>query len=318
MLPVGPRVSTDPCQVIGAVNATRIGSSSLGSNPPSGSHACRVHEARSSDDRRGGGPRPALAGSDSDRRAMTSSQPRTTHPVHDPSELSGVYDAWHESLQAEDLGESPWQQLVRRHIGTLEGADVLEIGCGRGGLAAWLVQRNPRMYLAADFSGSAVSAASRNESARRAAFVEADIQRLPHPDSSFDLVVSCETVEHVSEPSAAIRELSRVLRPGGRLFLTTPNYLSTLGLYRAYLRVRGRPFSEEGQPVNNLTWVPRTMSWVRSAGLRPQLVDSCGHYVLLPRRNPIPMRFLDGPRPVLKWLAQHQLIVAEKAHSHRR
>lgn len=228
------------------------------------------------------------------------------------SELPGVYDAWHDSHTAEDLGESPWQKLVRRHIGPLGGKDVLEIGCGRGGLANWLVQGDPHLLVAADFSTSAVSAASRKPMAGPVTFAVADVQRIPHPDESFDIVVSCETVEHVLQPATAVKELARVLRLGGRLLLTTPNYLSSPGLYRAYLRARGRPFSEEGQPVNNLTMVPRTMSWLRSAGLQPRLVDSSGHYLLLPHRNPIPMGFLDGPKPLLKWAAFHQLIVATK------
>lgn len=234
-----------------------------------------------------------------------------------PSELSGAYDAWHESHKPADAGESPWHRLVRRHVGPLDGSDVIEIGCGRGGLARWLVQRGPRRYIAADFSISAVSTASRDGSAGSALFSVADIQRIPHPDHCFDVVISCETVEHVSEPTTAIEELARVLRPGGRLLLTTPNYLGTMGLYRAYLRARRRPFTEEGQPVNNLTLVPRTMSWLRGVGLRPHLVDARGHYLLLPRRNPIPIGFLDGPKPALKWLAFHQLIVAEKPlHPH--
>jgi SAM-dependent methyltransferase len=47
---------------------------------------------------------------------------------------------------------------------------------------------------------------------------------LPYPDGTFDLVVSMDVVEHVSEPLPWLRELVRVVRPGGSLFLTTPNY----------------------------------------------------------------------------------------------
>ena len=233
----------------------------------------------------------------------------------DLAELSSAYDAWHDSLEPDDDGDSPWHQLVRNHIGPLDGADVLEIGCGRGGLAGRLVQRRPRLYLAADFSRSAVLTASRRCGSGLSAFSTSDAQRLPHPDRAFDIVVSCETIEHLPSPSAALGEFARVLRPGGRLFLTTPNYLSTMGTYRAYLRLRGRRFTEEGQPINNLTLLPRTVSWLRSAGLRPRLVDARGHYFLLPGRNPIPVRALDGPKPVVKWFAHHQLIVANKPRS---
>lgn len=49
--------------------------------------------------------------------------------------------------------------------------------------------------------------------------------RLPFEDSSFDVVVSIEVVEHVEDPFAFLRELARVARPGGRVVVTTPNVL---------------------------------------------------------------------------------------------
>lgn len=54
--------------------------------------------------------------------------------------------------------------------------------------------------------------------------VNIEAQPLPHSDESFDLVLFCEVVEHMTnDPVAALNELKRVLRPGGRLILTTPN-----------------------------------------------------------------------------------------------
>ena len=47
---------------------------------------------------------------------------------------------------------------------------------------------------------------------------------LPYEDNSFDLVVSMDVIEHVPETHAWLRELLRVVRPGGHVFLTTPNY----------------------------------------------------------------------------------------------
>jgi SAM-dependent methyltransferase len=49
-----------------------------------------------------------------------------------------------------------------------------------------------------------------------------DITAIPVADESFDVVLCTEVLEHVPEPIDAIRELSRVLRPGGRLLLTAP------------------------------------------------------------------------------------------------
>ena len=49
---------------------------------------------------------------------------------------------------------------------------------------------------------------------------------LPYPDESFEYVVCLEVIEHVEDPIALCRELKRVLRQGGRLFISTPNILN--------------------------------------------------------------------------------------------
>ena len=144
-------------------------------------------------------------------------------------------------------------------------------------------------------------------------FTPADMNApLPFGDGTFDTVISCETIEHVPDPYRAVRELARVLRPGGRLFLTTPNYLGVYGLYRVYLRLVGRRYTELGQPINNFTWLPRTRHWISSAGLRVLVVDGVGHYFLLPRMLPREIAILDNPRHLMRWLGLHSLVVAQK------
>ena len=66
---------------------------------------------------------------------------------------------------------------------------------------------------------------------------------------------------------------------------TTPNYLSTMGVYRAYMRLTGRRYTETGQPINNFVWLPLTLWWMRLAGLHIQKVDAQGHYLPFPRRE---------------------------------
>jgi SAM-dependent methyltransferase len=52
--------------------------------------------------------------------------------------------------------------------------------------------------------------------------VEGDVLALPLPDASFDAALSTQVLEHVTDPALALREIARVLRPGGRLVLTCP------------------------------------------------------------------------------------------------
>jgi len=142
--------------------------------------------------------------------------------------------------------------------------------------------------------------------------MQADIGRLPFDEATFDVVISCETIEHVPDPSGAMSELARVLKDGGRLLLTTPNYMNLLGAFRAYRRLVGRPFTEEGQPINNFTSVLRTIWWMRRCGLRSRLVDSSGHYLTLPKRLPVKIAALDDHQMLVRWFASHQLLVATK------
>lgn len=62
-------------------------------------------------------------------------------------------------------------------------------------------------------------------------WIQADLNHpLPLPDQSFDCIVSTEVIEHLENPRAMVRELFRLLRPGGLLVLTTPNQESLRSL----------------------------------------------------------------------------------------
>jgi ubiquinone/menaquinone biosynthesis C-methylase UbiE len=234
-------------------------------------------------------------------------------------EVREAYDAWHSKYDLEEDADSPWHQLVRTHVDVdrdLTGRRVLDIGCGRGGLTAWIARSSrPSLHLAMDFSEVALEKGRLMAAQASLPNIEwqvADIQNIPCADASVDSAFSCETIEHVPDPPRAVRELARVLRPGGRLFLTTPNYMGTMGLYRGYLRLRGRPFTEIGQPINQFTMLPRTIHWVTGAGLEVLATDAIGHYLPFPRRPPIRLTWLDEPRPLMRWLAHHSFVLARK------
>lgn len=231
-----------------------------------------------------------------------------------------AYEVWHRQFEIDSEADTPWHRLVKKHLEPardLDGKRVLEIGCGRGGFACWLASQStrPAEIVAIDFAASAIQKGqtfARQQGLAGLTWQVGDIQSIAHDDASFDTVISCETVEHVPEPVRAIRELARVLKPGGRLLLTTPNYLGTMGLYRCYLRLTGRRYTEEGQPVNNFMLLPLTRAWISRAGLDVKAVDAVGHYLPFPGRPPIAMPALERPRYVMRWLALHSLTVAEK------
>ena len=102
------------------------------------------------------------------------------------------------------------------------GRDVLDVGCNTGYGTVRFVPV-ARRVVGVDVSPGAIDAARLRATDGRPEFVLTSGAALPFPDHSFDLVTSFQVLEHVSDPVAYLRELARVMRPGGELFLATPN-----------------------------------------------------------------------------------------------
>jgi SAM-dependent methyltransferase len=102
-------------------------------------------------------------------------------------------------------------------LGDVEGLDVLEYGCGANQFGIKLATRGARVT-GLDFSHTQLLHGQRNmeETGVRMPVVEADGERIPFRDRSFDLVVCDHGVMTFADPTRAVPEASRVLRPGGR------------------------------------------------------------------------------------------------------
>jgi SAM-dependent methyltransferase len=121
------------------------------------------------------------------------------------------------------------RRVVRFHLDCFlpawRDAAILDAGCGTGGNLAHLEGAGRRVGL--DFAPEAI-AGCRTRGLRE--LVRGDATALPFADASFDAVLSMSVIYHawVRDPGAALRELHRVLRPGGLLLLDVPAYESLL------------------------------------------------------------------------------------------
>jgi 2-polyprenyl-3-methyl-5-hydroxy-6-metoxy-1,4-benzoquinol methylase len=101
---------------------------------------------------------------------------------------------------------------------------LLDMGCGDGALAGLLYRRFGGAITGADPDAKAIALAEEMFARRgyRAAFRQVAGTDTGLPDGNFDAVVCSDVIEHVPDPVALLREIHRVLKPGGHLVLTTP------------------------------------------------------------------------------------------------
>ncbi len=98
----------------------------------------------------------------------------------------------------------------------VEGLRVLEVGCGRGGGASYVKRYlRPKQLTGVDFSAKAVRFCQGNHHVEGLSFVQGDAESLPFADGSFDAVLNVESSHCYGSMPAFLRQVVRVLRPGG-------------------------------------------------------------------------------------------------------
>jgi SAM-dependent methyltransferase len=143
--------------------------------------------------------------------------------LHEESSRDHFIDVWTRTAMLERLGQVP------------AGGTIADLGCSTGYLLEDLRRRYPGTFLAG-VDMVAAGLAKAHEHVPDAALFLADVCALPFADSTVDAVVSANVLEHVPDDVAALREMRRVLRPGGRAVLVVP---AGPGLYDYYDRFLG-------------------------------------------------------------------------------
>lgn len=217
------------------------------------------------------------------------------------------YEDWHDEgahqLPVEILKQQMRLETIRQAFADISYQRVLVIGCG-GGDELRLVQSDH--VTAFDLSFNAVAHARQQVSQHN--YLQADGMNLPFADGSFDLVLTSEVIEHILEPAKMMREIYRVLSPGGKVVVTTPNWQSFFGLARwgaeAFLK---RAVTSDNQPVDHWSTPASLGELLSSNGLNP--VNRYGAWYFPPTGLGL-KRLPDGPMagffrallPVERWL----------------
>jgi demethylmenaquinone methyltransferase/2-methoxy-6-polyprenyl-1,4-benzoquinol methylase len=152
--------------------------------------------------------------------------------------IAGRYDLLNHLLSGNV--DKRWRRLVARSLQPeLTGARVLDVACGTGDLSLVLARAGAREVVGLDFCRPMLEIARRKSLDDRSEipFVEGDALRLPFGDESFEVVTVAFGLRNLSGVAEGLRELLRVLRPGGRAavleFSTpiVPGFRALFGFY---------------------------------------------------------------------------------------
>lgn len=156
--------------------------------------------------------------------------------------------------EEERLEAGHLERLRRRIDGELLRGRILNVGCGTGGFNVLAAAVGARA-LGVDDDAEAIAICRLKTDTISGGFVRARAEALPFRDAAFDLVHCFSVIEHVASVDATVAEMVRVARPGGVVYVHTPNAWSLWeghykvfwlpflpgALARLYLRARGRP-----------------------------------------------------------------------------
>lgn len=227
--------------------------------------------------------------------------------VRDP--VRAYYEALAAKREPGPLVETSRHWYALAAIGS--GRRVLDVGCGNGLLLQHLASRFDER-VGVDFALSEHALSLRAEGIE---MICADVaQGLPFDAGQFDAVASLDVLEHVFDPLTFLRELRRVLRPGGRLVITTPNVRYVRQLWRIAVQGLGPQTSSEvgGWDGGHLHYFTRRdlEELFRDAGFHAirveGVINALGRGVEL-KRKLVPLRNVSVVR---EFLAVAQLVTA--------
>ncbi|MEU6402474.1 class I SAM-dependent methyltransferase [Streptomyces sp. NPDC046985] len=243
---------------------------------------------------------------------------------------SARYDAFHAArartdlvarLYAEAMGEDypaevaassscdwPLLGLMTARLRLRPGQLLVDAGCGAGGIGLWLARALALRLAAFDLSPIAVAQAADRRprfslSAERAAFHVAELENTGLPDAGAHGIVCVDALGGAADRDAALRELSRVLAPGGRLVVTRAARRGAAPAWTEQARAAGLTVEHvDERPAEPALWERLHRLWIAHADelrseLRSELGEDQAQNMLREAHHALPK--LPGRRAVL-------------------
>lgn len=195
----------------------------------------------------------------------------------DRQKCSQLYDKYYAGRRFFD---SLYRDAIRRYL--LPGQRLLDAGCGR------YLKFSRELSGMARVVGIDLDPVLETDNRQAPFGIRGDLSRLPFPSDYFDMVISRSVVEHLVDPPRVFREFCRVLRPGGKVVIVTPNkydYVSLVAAvtpYRLHRVLVSRIFDVPEDDVFPTLYRANTLSSIRriliSAGFVPKELDTVNHY----------------------------------------
>ena len=173
-----------------------------------------------------------------------------------------------------------YRDLIQKYL--FPGARLLDAGCGR------YLKFSKEWAGVAEVVGVDLESKLETVNERSPFGVRGDLSYLPFPSGHFDLIISRHVVEHLEDPLQVFREFYRVMKPGGKVILLTPNkydYVSVLAALTPYAWHRAlvsRIFQVSEDDVYPTLYRANTLSKIKqelqSAGLNERELRAINHY----------------------------------------